>query len=123
MRTLKPSSEAQATPRKRDSTNMTRYFSVFGDSISTFAGTQPQGWRVYYEGDQLEKTGVRVIADTWWSQVIERFSGTLLANASWSGSVVEGSFYPAGASIKRIKALGCNGKVPDDILVFIGIND
>ena len=102
---------------------MTRLFSVFGDSISTFEGTMPSGWRVYYEGSQLEQTGVRTPADTWWGHVIRHFGGKLLANASWSGSMVEGGFYPAGSSPERIAALGKDGQAPDDILVYIGIND
>lgn len=102
---------------------MTRLFSVFGDSISSFEGILPEGWRVFYEGEQRKLTGVDAPADTWWGQVIEHFGGTLLANASWSGCVVEGTAFPVGASSKRICALEADGKVPDDILVHIGIND
>lgn len=102
---------------------MTRLFSVFGDSISTFQGVTPPKWRVYYEGAQLEATGVTRAADTWWMQVIERSGGTLLANAAWSGSMVEGGEFPAGSSPERIAALGQNGQAPDDVLVYIGIND
>lgn len=102
---------------------MTRYFSVFGDSISSFEGILPAGWRVFYEGEQLELTGVKTPADTWWSQVIAHLGGTMLANASWSGCVVEGTEFPVGASPKRIAALEKDGQAPDDILVHIGIND
>lgn len=102
---------------------MTRLFSVFGDSISSFEGILPEGWRVFYEGDQLELTGVKTPADTWWGQVIEHFGGELLANAAWSGCVVEGTEFPVGASPKRIAALEKDGRMPDDILIHIGIND
>lgn len=102
---------------------MTRLFSVYGDSISSFEGILPEGWRVFYEGEQREITGVKTPDDTWWSQVINHLGGTFLANASWSGCVVEGTAFPVGASAKRIAALEKDGHVPDDILVHIGIND
>lgn len=102
---------------------MARLFSVLGDSISTFAGVTPAGWRVFYEGEQLDVTGVRSPEDTWWSQVIQHLRGELLVNASWSGSVVQGSEFPVAASEQRCAALGAAGKMPDDILIYVGIND
>ncbi len=102
---------------------MTRLFSVYGDSISSFEGILPEGWRVFFEGEQLELTGVKTPADTWWGQVIDHFGGELLANASWSGCVVEGRDFPVGASRERIAYLAPEGTAPDDILVHIGIND
>lgn len=65
---------------------MTRLFSVYGDSISSFEGILPQGWRVFFEGEQLELTGVKTPHDTWWGQVIDHFDGQFLANASWSAA-------------------------------------
>ena len=88
---------------------MTRLFSVYGDSISSFEGILPQGWRVFFEGEQLE--------------LIDHFDGQFLANASWSGCVVEGRDFPVGASAERIEHLQADGRTPDDILVHIGIND
>ena len=102
---------------------MTRLFSVYGDSISSFEGILPQGWRVFFEGEQLELTGVKTPHDTWWGQVIDHFDGQFLANASWSGCVVEGRDFPVGASAERIEHLQADGRTPDDILVHIGIND
>ena len=102
---------------------MTRLFSVYGDSISSFEGILPQGWRVFFEGEQLELTGVKTPHDTWWGQVIDHFGGQFLANASWSGCVVEGRDFPVGASAERIEHLQADGRTPDDILVHIGIND
>lgn len=55
---------------------MTRLFSVYGDSISSFEGILPQGWRVFFEGKQLELTGVKTPHDTWWGQVIDHFDGS-----------------------------------------------
>lgn len=102
---------------------MTRLFSVYGDSISSFEGILPQGWRVFFEGEQLELTGVKTPHETWWGQVIDHFDGQFLANASWSGCVVEGRDFPVGASAERIEHLQADGRTPDDILVHIGIND
>ena len=84
---------------------MTRLFSVYGDSISSFEGILPQGWRVFFEGEQLELTGVKTPHDTWWGQVIDHFGGQFLDNASWSGCVVEGRDFPVGASAEIIENL------------------
>ena len=103
--------------------NSLRLVSILGDSISTFDGCNPDGFRVYYTGERCEETGVRVPADTWWSQVIERLDGQLLANGSFSGSLVEGAGFPAGSSQPRIDALASDGVQPDVVIVFMGIND
>ena len=100
-----------------------RLFSVYGDSISTFEEITPKGWSIFYTGEQREATGVQTPADTWWMQVINHFDGELLANAAWSGCVCEGNVFPQGASERRIAALEQDGKTPDDILIYIGIND
>lgn len=102
---------------------MKRLFSVYGDSISTYEGVTPDGWSIFYTGEQREATGVQTPADTWWMQVINHFDGELLANAAWSGCVCEGNVFPQGASERRIAALERDGKTPDDILIYIGIND
>lgn len=102
---------------------MKRLFSVYGDSISTYEGVTPDGWSIFYTGEQREATGVQTPADTWWMQVINHFNGELLANAAWSGCVCEGNVFPQGASERRIAALERDGKAPDDILIYIGIND
>ena len=100
-----------------------RLFSILGDSISTFEGCNPEGFRVFYESERLEATGVLAPQDTWWAQVVGALDGELLANGSYSGSMVEGAGFPAGNSAERIAALARDGQTPDVILVFIGIND
>ena len=98
-------------------------FSILGDSISTLAGATPPGWRTHYEGE-VHVDGVTEPAHTWWGQVIDRFGGHLVANAAFSGSVVEGFGFPAGDSPERVAALaGADGELPDVVLVFMGIND
>ena len=75
---------------------MKRLFSVYGDSISTYEGVTPDGWSIFYTGEQRETTGVQTPADTWWMQVINHFDGELLANAAWSGCVCEGNVLSPG---------------------------
>lgn len=100
-----------------------RGFSVLGDSISTLMGWVPEGWRVHYEGE-VHVDGVESPQDTWWGRVIDHFDGRLVANSSFSGSVVEGYGFPAGNSEKRITSLlGAQGECPDVVLVYMGIND
>lgn len=100
-----------------------RSFSILGDSISTFDGCNPSGFRVYYEGERCVQTGVLSAADTWWSHVIAKLGGKLLANSSFSGSLVEGAGFPAGSSQARIDALADGGAQPDVVIVLMGIND
>ncbi|NPD32150.1 SGNH/GDSL hydrolase family protein [Eggerthellaceae bacterium zg-997] len=107
---------------------VTRWVSVLGDSISTFEGVTNQGFAVFYEGALCADTGVRSVGDTWWMQVIDALGGTLLRNGAWSGSCVQGAGHPAGCSLQRARALarwddGAPNTTPDDVLVYIGIND
>lgn len=104
-----------------------KYFSVLGDSISTFEGfTAPKGDEFYTMAQKMA-SGVVTYADTWWGQVIERLGGKFLTNHSISGSIVvqlptyKSSY--SGCSDERTSALGKDGIAPDVILVFLGIND
>lgn len=97
--------------------------SILGDSISTFAGCNPAGFDVFYEGQRCEATGVTRREDTWWQLLVDAVGGELLANGSFSGSMVEGAGFPAASSGERISALSRDDKTPDIVVVFIGIND
>lgn len=104
-----------------------KYFSILGDSISTFEGyTEPKD-AVYYDKAKKIETGVLTLADTWWGNVIERLGGKLLVNNSWSGSTVcnHPSFeVPSYAcSTERTSSLDKDGIAPAVILVFMGTND
>lgn len=101
----------------------TLLFSIMGDSISTYEGCNPEGFDVFYEEERKDATGVRSVSDTWWARVIDHFGGRLLSNGSFSGSMVEGAGFPAGESCRRVDALAADGRKPDVILVFMGIND
>lgn len=99
-------------------------FSILGDSISTFEGVTPQGFTLFYSGEQIEASGVKTSADTWWAHVIKALGGTLLRDNAWSGSMVEGAGFPAASSRERVEALlGPAGDAPDVVITFIGIND
>ena len=105
-----------------------KQFSILGDSISTLAGYNPRGYKVFYENDACEKSGVKEMRDTWWGKVIDYFGGELLVNNSWSGSRVtklsyDGNAFPSGCSPERMGGLHINGIMPDVIIVNMGIND
>ena len=62
--------------------------SILGDSLSTLDGWNPAGYKLFYQGGNCEKSGVREYQDTWWGKLIDYLGGELLANNSWSGSRV-----------------------------------
>ena len=72
--------------------------SILGDSISTFEGCVPEGFRVYYEGARRRVTGVKLPSDTWWAQVVSGMGGVPWRVGAYSGSLVEGAGFPAGES-------------------------
>jgi len=104
-----------------------KYFSILGDSISTFEGLSEPKTAVYYDKDKKLSHGVYTYMDTWWGQVIERFEGELLVNNSFSGSkVVKDPFceYPSYAcNDERTSSLDKDGISPDVIMVYMGTND
>lgn len=99
-------------------------FAVMGNSISTYYGYIPDGYKVFYTEDKEKKYGIQV-GDTWWMQ-LSRLSGlTFLANASWSGSRVSCDLLDSDApfvSNARVAAVGRAG-VPDLIFIMGGTND
>lgn len=103
---------------------MNKLVSVLGDSISTFDGVTVAENRIYYDEHDANRTGVRLPQQTWWAQVIAEAGDALLSNASFSGSMVAGDGFPAGCSMPRARqVLGPAGEQPDEVLIFIGIND
>ena len=103
---------------------MAKTYSVLGDSISTFEGAIPAGNRCYYDAADTNGTGVTLQDETWWARVIAAEDAELLANASFSGSMVQGDGFPAARDESRARQLlGGDGRAPDAVLVFIGIND
>ncbi len=102
---------------------MVNYFSLMGDSISTFVGTQPEGYRVHYDYENMQKNALRYIRDTWWAQTISHFSGRLCVNNSYAGSCVAGKHPFSGNSPKRTGLLHNGNIAPDIILIYMGIKD
>ena len=104
-----------------------KYFSILGDSISTFEGISEPKESVYYDTAHKLASGIATVSDTWWGQVVERLGGKLLVNNSWSGSTVcWNSLYQVpsyGCSDERTASLGKDGISPDVIIVFMGTND
>lgn len=104
-----------------------KYFSVLGDSISTFLGYNPPDCAVYYDWEHKCLAEIYTPADTWWGKVINALDGKLLVNNSFSGSTV--SKLPCfeiesyGCGDTRTSALGIGTLSPDVIIVLLGIND
>ena len=100
-----------------------KYISILGDSISTFEGYNPNGYDVYYDFVLQHNNGITSINDTWWMKVIQHMNGSMLVNASFSGSKVTGQFFPSANHPKRIQDLSTKEHKPDIILIYIGFND
>lgn len=100
-----------------------RRISVLGDSISTFQDyTPPSG--VYYAPSFGSVTGVASAEDCWWMRVIRAIGGELLRNDSWSGSTVCSQGAMPACSPSRVKRLrGEDGRPPELVLVYTGLND
>ena len=104
-----------------------KYFSVLGDSISTFGGASEPEDAVFYDTSRKLESEVLTMGDTWWGRAIEGLGGRLLVNNSFSGSTVcyHKSFeIPSYAcSDERTSSLGKDGISPDVIMVYMGTND
>lgn len=99
--------------------------SVMGDSISTFDGWIPEGCAVFFP----ENGEVTDVSQTWWHQLMDSTGMELCTNASSSGSTCVGDSLSIdnpkyGCSDYRVSLLaGSQGKMPDIIIVYMGIND
>ena len=105
-----------------------KHFSILGDSISTLAGCNPKGYKVFYADENCEKSAVKEMQDTWWGKVIDFFGGELLVNNSWSGSRItklsyDGNVFPSGCAPERTGGLHIGNTMPDVIIVNMGVND
>lgn len=105
-----------------------KQFSILGDSISTLARYNPKGYKVFYDDENCEKSGVKEMQDTWWGKVIDFFGGELLVNNSWSGSRItrlsnSENLFPSGCSDERTGKLHINNVKPDVIIIYLGTND
>ena len=99
--------------------------SILGDSISTFTGTMPADYNIYYpESGDIPNAG-----QTWWGQLLANTGMVLCRNASSANTDVTGNSLALdgsapGCSIRRIVDLkGTDGSNPDVIIMYMGIND
>ena len=103
-------------------------FSILGDSISTLEGYNPDGYNLFYYGENSRRARVYAPLDTWWGKAIDRLGGRLLVNDSWSGSRVTripyfGGQFPSGCCDERTGGLHVGDVLPDVIIVYLGTND
>ena len=99
--------------------------SILGDSISSFAGTIPEGHKVYYTG---KNSGVSAPQEMWWSIVCDELGLEPLVINAWSGSTVtrgvrDLSVYLAASDETRCQALHRGETLPDIVLIAMGVND
>ena len=99
--------------------------SILGDSISTFTGTMPADYNIYYpESGDIPNAG-----QTWWGQLLANTGMVLCRNASSANTDVTGNSLALdgsapGCSIRRLVDLrGTDGSSPDVIIIYMGIND
>jgi len=104
-----------------------KYFSIIGDSISTFEGCSQPEYAAYYDTSRKLENEIFKLSDTWWGMVIEHLGGELLVNNSFSGSTVcwhpQYDIQSYGCSDERTSGLGKDDILPDVIIVFMGMND
>lgn len=95
--------------------------SIIGDSISTYNGYIPSGYRYYYPRGDIQN-----VNDTWWMSLINETGLVLLKDAAWSGSGVTGNSEGAASaacSTQRVSDLADGDTKPDIILIYISTND
>lgn len=99
------------------------YFSIMGDSDSSIVGSVPEGYRVHYNYEEMQRNAMRYIRDAWWAKVISYFGGRICVNNSYGGSCVAGKHPFSGNSIKRTELLHNGNIAPDIVLIYMGFKD
>ena len=64
--------------------------SILGDSYSTFAGHNPEGYAPFYPNDRNDVTEVE---ETWWDLYIKIMGYALEENNSWGGTTICNTSY------------------------------
>lgn len=101
---------------------------ILGDSYSTFAGYNPEGYAVYYDGNVA---GVRSVDQTWWHILSEKIGGRVIRNCSFSGTTIcntgYGGYCPGESFICRFDRLAEAGffreNHVDELFILGGTND
>ncbi|MBR5289500.1 MAG: DUF4886 domain-containing protein, partial [Erysipelotrichaceae bacterium] len=110
-----------------------KVISIYGDSISTFAGYIPvaDGFNLEHLARYPQDNLLTDVNETWWMQVISSLDSVLGINDSWRGATVSGAKpvttgttgeNASFANLTRVQNLGSNG-TPDIILFYGGTND
>lgn len=99
------------------------FVSIVGDSISTFEGYNPDGYKVFYNKTMQMANGLNSVYDTWWAKVNQSLHAYLCVNNSYSGSKVTGNTFPSACSAQRLNFLHNGDMYPDLIVIYIGFND
>ncbi len=94
---------------------------IFGDSYSSYVGTIPDGYRVYYSGTNILNSPDQM----WWSLLVQERGGTVVRNDSSSGSTInKGGYHPF---INRLNKLYDEGFFEENqidyVFVLGGTND
>ena len=121
-----PAADASATAVPSATVSLQgKKVSILGDSISTFTGTMPADYNVYYP----EHGDIPNASQTWWGQLLTNTGMVLCRNASSANTDVTGNSLALdgsapGCSIRRLVDLrGTDGSSPDVIIIYMGIND
>ena len=105
---------------------------IIGDSYSAAEGTVPEGYGIWYQERNFERTDVRRTSEAWWRVLLslDGISGEVVRNESWSGTTVSTTERPTlvGTSfVKRLDDLIASGffgkKHIDTVFVLGGTND
>lgn len=100
-----------------------KQISIIGDSISTYYGFVPDGYKVYYDEKKAKENQLTSVNDTWWRIVCSHLGAEICVNNSYSGSRVSGNGFPCASSDERTSSLHTENATPDLILLYIGAND
>ncbi|MBQ9084195.1 MAG: SGNH/GDSL hydrolase family protein [Clostridia bacterium] len=103
---------------------MSKLISILGDSISTFRGVSNDpianlttGRNPWYYREAFPLEG------TYWSLFMKEFDLELCVNNSWSGGNLSGRDDDSSGVNRAYQLANDDGKSPDIILLFMGIND
>lgn len=100
-----------------------KQISIIGDSISTYYGFVPDGYKVYYNEEIALENQLTSVDDTWWRIVCKHLGAEICVNNSYSGSRASGNGFPCASSDERTSSLHTDNAAPDLILLYIGAND
>lgn len=110
---------------------MKREWFIMGDSFSTYAGYNPDGYRSFYGDERVEAPIVGGVEKTWWKMLEKTANSHIAMNDSYSGSTICNTVreeLPVSSSfVNRIDRYINDGYFSynkiDTLFVFGGTND